>query len=197
MLDELFSGNLLFFSVPAVAGTIFFVIRLIMMFAGLGGHGDLDVDHGGLDAGADASADPHHSTELFKILSIQSIAAFMMGFGWGGVGGLKGAGWEFGTSLLSAVAGGVAMVWLLTWLLKLVHDLQSSGTVSIQSAMGAEGDVYVTVPQRGQGVGQVRVIVSDRQRIYNAVSETNPLPTNTRVRVTRINEDNTLTVAAI
>lgn len=195
MLDELFSGNLLFFSVPAVAGTVFFVIRLVMMFAGLGVDGDvdIDVDHGGLDAGAD----PHHSTEIFKILSIQSIAAFLMGFGWGGLGGLKGAGWEFGTSLGAALLGGIIMVWLLTWLLKLVHDLQTSGTVSIQSAIGAEGDVYVTVPQRGNGMGQVRVIVSDRQRIYNAVSEADPLPTNTRVRVTRVNEDNTLTVSPV
>jgi hypothetical protein len=196
MLDELFSGNLLFFSIPAVAGTVFFVIRLVMMFAGLGMDGGVDVDHGGFDHGADA-ADPHHSSELFKILSIQSIAAFIMGFGWGGVGGLKGAGWEFGAALGSALAGGIAMVWLLTWLLKLVHDLQSSGTVSIQSAMGAEGDVYATVPKRGDGFGQVRVVVSDRQRIYNAVSETDLLPTNTRVRVTRINEDNTLTVSAV
>jgi hypothetical protein len=194
MLDDLFSGNMLFFSIPAIAGTFFFIIRMVMMFAGLGDH------HGGgdFDASAvDATGDGHDSTEVFKVLSIQSIVAFLMGFGWGGLGGLRGAGWEFPTALVSALVGGVAMVWLLSWLLKLVYDLQSTGTVSIQSAVDAEGDVYVTVPARGSGVGQVRVIISERQRIYNAISEDQPLPTNTRVRVTRVNEDNTLTVSPI
>lgn len=196
MLGELFTGQTIFFSVPALIGTIFFTLRLALIFIGIGdGHGDMDVA-----SHADASgvgADSHHSSELFKILSIQSIAAFLMGFGWGGLGGLRGAGWEFGTAILSGVAGGVAMVWLLTWLLKLVHDLQSSGTVSIQDAAHAQGDVYVTVPQRGAGSGQVRVVIDERQRIYNAVSESEALPTSTRIRVKCINSDNTLTVEAL
>lgn len=192
MLQELFSGETLFFSVPAVAGTFFFALRLILSFTGMG---DLDsADSTVLDA---AGADPHHSTELFKFLSVQSIAAFLMGFGWGGLGGLRGAGWEFGTALLMALGCGVFMVWLLTWLLKIVHDMQSSGTVSIQQAMNAEGEVYANIPQHGQGVGRVKVILNNRQRIYNAVSESELLPTNTRVKIVRVNENNTLTVSRI
>jgi membrane protein implicated in regulation of membrane protease activity len=189
MLDGLFSGNTLFFSVPAIGGTLFFIIRMAMELGGLtdlSDDGNSSLDH--------SLGDPHHSSELFKFLSVQSIAAFLMGFGWGGLGALRGAGWEFGTALLVAVGGGVFMVWLLTWLLKMVHDLQSSGTVSIQQALGAEGEVYVTVPENGQGTGQVRVIVNNRQRIYNASSEGEALPTNARVRVTRVNDNNTLTV---
>src|SRR5687767_7245043 len=123
MLDQLFSGNTLFFSIPAVAGTLFFTFRLVLMFAGMS---HMDVDSDGLD-GLDPGADPHHSTEMFKFLSIQSISAFIMGFGWGGLGALLGAGWEWGTALLCALTGGIAMVWLLSWLLKIVYDLQSSG----------------------------------------------------------------------
>lgn len=191
MLQGLFSGETLFFSVPAIAGTIFFALRLVMGFMGMD-----DLDDGADTTGMDAAgADPHHSTELFKFLSVQSIAAFLMGFGWGGLGGLKGAGWEFGTSLISAIVGGVFLVWLLTWLLKVVHDLQSSGNVSIQQAIGAEGEVYANVPTQGEGVGRVKVIIGNRQRIYNAVSESEPLPTNTRVRVVRVNDNNTLTVS--
>lgn len=194
MLNDLFSGDTIFFSVPAVAGTVFFALRLVLSFAGIGDF-DGDMDAPAIDA---AGGDAHHSSELFKFLSIQSIAAFLMGFGWGGLGALRGAGWEFGTALLCAVAGGVIMVWLLTWLLKLVADLQSSGTVSIQQAIDATGEVYVTIPPRGQGVGQVRVVLADRQRTYNAIAEDeDSIPTNARVRVTRVNEDNTLTVAKL
>ena len=78
MLDGLFSGDTLFFSVPAVAGTIFFVLRLALSFTGLGDF-DGDADASGIDV---IDGDPHHSSELFKFLSVQSIAAFLMGFGW-------------------------------------------------------------------------------------------------------------------
>jgi hypothetical protein len=192
MFDALFSGDSLFFSIPAVAGTVFFVFQLVLSFVGVADFdADLSVDSTHLDA---AGADPHHSTALFKLLSIQSIAAFLMGFGWGGLGGLRGARWEFGTAIISALVGGVLMVWLLTWLLKIVHDLQSTGTISIRSALDAEGDVYVTIPPSGKGAGQVRVIIDNRQRTYNAISEDAAIPTNARVKVARVNDDNTLTV---
>jgi hypothetical protein len=191
MLDQLFSGNTLFFSIPAVAGTLFFTFRLILMFAGMS---HMDVNSDGLDGLDPMAGDAHHSTEMFKFLSIQSIAAFVMGFGWGGLGGLLGAGWDWSTSLLAALVGGIGMVWLLSWLLKLVYDLQSSGNISIETANGAEGEVYAGVPAKGNGTGQVRVVIGERQRIYNAVSEDEPLPTKTRVRVIRVNADRTLTV---
>jgi hypothetical protein len=197
-LNQLFSGPVVYFSIPAVAGTVFFALRLVLMFAGIGGdHHDVAADAAhspDLDA---AGADPHHSTALFKFLSVQGIAAFLMGFGWGGVGGMLGARWDFGSSLVSALVGGIAMMWLLSWLLKMVYDLQSTGTVPIQAALDAEGEVYVTVPRKGQGLGQVRVIIQDRQRVYNAISDFEAIPTNTRVRVMRINDDNTITVAAV
>jgi membrane protein implicated in regulation of membrane protease activity len=189
MLDQLFSGYAAWFAVPAIVGTAVFLMRLVLMLVG-GAAGDLDfsVDHVGADL---HHGDPGHA---LQILSIQSLFAFAMGFGWVGLGGLKG-GWGFTPSLLAGVAGGVGMVWLLGLLLKGVHDLQSSGNVSIDSAMGREGDVYATIPAGGQGRGQVRVTLSQRQRIYNAVTEGEELPSSTRVRVTKVNQDNTLTVA--
>ncbi|QOJ16538.1 MAG: NfeD family protein [Phycisphaeraceae bacterium] len=192
MLDQLFSGNALLFSVPAVAGTLFFAFRLVLMFAGIGGD-ELDADGAdGIDPGH-----AHDSTQVFKFLSVQSIAAFVMGFGWGGVGALLGAGWEMTSSILVAVAGGVGMVWLLTWLLKLVYDLQSSGNVNLQDAVGVEGEVYASIPGNREGTGQVKVVLSDRQRIYNAFSEGEPLPSRTRVRIVKVNEDHTLTVMRV
>jgi len=190
MLDSLFTGNTLFFSVPAVAGTLFFLIRMGLSFVGL------DLDGPEFDSsGLDPTADPHHSSALFKVLSIQSIGAFVMGFGWGGLGGLNGAGWGFGGALVSAIVGGVLMVWLMTWLLKIVHDLQSSGTLPINAALNATGEVYANIPAHGEGTGQVRLVVQQRQRIYNAVSLDAPLPTSTQVRVVKVNENNTVTVA--
>jgi hypothetical protein len=204
MLDLMFTGHGAWFAVPAVLGTGLFLLRVGMMLLGLGTH-DLhfDVGHaGGMGDLAHAGGhggDVHTDTgHAFTVLSLQSIAAFLMGFGWGGVAAMQGQGWTPATSTLVAVLCGVAMVWLLTLLLKGAADLQSSGTIPISAALGVEGDVYLTVPPRGRGLGQVRVVVRDRQRIYNAVAESGTdIPSQSRVRVTAVNPDNTLTVAPV
>jgi membrane protein implicated in regulation of membrane protease activity len=189
MYDLFFNGGAGWFSVVAIVGTLFFALRLVLLVtAGHGAH-DLALDMG----------DAHHGDpgEAFKALSIQSIAAFAMGFGWGGLGALKGAGWDSSVSLLIAAACGVAMVWILALLLKGIHDLQSSGNIAASDAIGLEGDVYVTVPARGEGRGQVRIVINNRQRIYDAESSDASVATAARVRVVGVNQDQTLTVSPI
>jgi membrane protein implicated in regulation of membrane protease activity len=186
MPDVLVADGAAWFTVPAVVGTIFFLLRVAFLFIGgdAGIDSDVDLDHG----------DP---TEAFKILSIQSVAAFMMGFGWGGIAGLRAFSWEWIPSMLLGIGIGVAMVWVLALLLKAVHDLQSSGNVTLENAVGAEGTVYARIPPRGEGRGQVQLVVDGRQRIYSAISDDEEIASQTRVRVIRVNEDRSLTVSRI
>ena len=199
MLGGLFEQQALLFSIPAMLGTAVFALRLgLMAFGGMGadvdGHDALGADVSGGDVPDHGDGD---STHAFNLLSVQSIAAFLMGFGWGGLGGLLGLEWPLSMSVLAGAAFGALLVWLLGLLMKAMYDLQSSGNVRIEEAHGAEGVVYARVPGRGQGRGQVRVVINDRARIYTAVSEAEPIATNTRIRVLRVNEDHTLTVAAV
>ncbi len=190
MMELLFNDNAAWFAVPALVGTILFLIRLLMLLVG-GGH-DLHVNDVHVGGAADHHGDPG---EAFKALSLQSIVAFLMGFGWAGFGAYRGSHLAMMPSIAIGIAGGVAMVWLLGIMLKGMYDLQSSGNIDIHAAVGQEGDVYLTVPSRGQGRGQVRVTLQARQRIWNAITEGEALPTSTRVKVTRVNDDNTLTVS--
>ncbi len=201
MLWGLFQQEALLFTVPAVIGTAVFLVKLGLMALGAD-HGDMDadvdVDFGGgddIDLGHDVESGD--STAAFTLLSIQSVAAFLMGFGWGGVGGLIGFDWSFPMSLLLGVGFGTALVWLLGMLMKAMYDLQSSGNVNVRDAVGSEGVVYANVPARGDGRGQIRVVIDERARIYNAVSEGDILETGSRVRVVRVNDDRTLTVTAV
>lgn len=189
MLDLLFTDHAAWFGVPAVVGTFFFVLRMVMMFVG----GDL---HGDLDA---AGVDLHHGdpAEAFKVLSLQSIAAFLMGFGWGGLAGLHGADWSWQASTLLAFGCGVGMLWLLGMMFRAIFSLQASGNVAIEDTVGVEADVYVTVPGERSGRGQVQVVVDNRQRTYNAITEGQTLPTRSRVRITRVNDDHTVTVTPV
>ena len=202
MLELFFGNNAGWFTFPAIVGTFFFLLRLILM--GVGGTsdvdagGDVDFD-GGVDVdadGGDSDADHSDSGDAFKMLSIQTIAAFVMGFGWAGLGAYKGSHIEWPMSLFIGAIGGIAMVWVLTLLLKLMYDLQSSGNINLKNALGSEGTVYVTIPDDGRK-GQVQVVIDGRQRIYKAVTEGEAIPARRRVKVTCVNRDNTLTVTAI
>jgi len=190
VLNVFFDGAAAWFGVPALIGTGIFAIRMLLTL--FGGHfGDLD---SGGDAGHSGHADHSDPSSVFKFLTFQSIVAFAMGFGWAGLGALKGVGWGLVPSILAGVGGGMLMVWLIAILLKGVISLDASGNIAIDRAVGQEAEVYVEVPGRGSGRGQVRVVVNDRQRMFGAVSEAGVIPSRTRVRVLRANEDNTLTV---
>lgn len=193
------------FTAAAIFGTVFFLLRLGLMFMGVGDHGgeaggvtDAGFDLGDLDV--DPSLDAHHtdSTHAFKMLSIQSIATFIMGFGWGAIGAYRGSEIGVGGSLAIGTIAGVAMVWLLAWLLKGVYDLQSSGNFPVRALVGRPGEVYLTVPAAhpaNPGYGKVHVTFDNRRRIFNAVSQDGAIPTGSRVRVVRVHDDLTLTVA--
>ena len=192
-MDLFFGDGAGWFSVPAMLGTCFFLLRLAMMSVGGDGDAGGDLDSGG-DAGMHHDAD---STSAFKVLSIQTIATFTMGFGWGGLCGYRGAGWDATSSLIFGLAAGAGMVWLLGKLLRIVYGLQSSGTVSIRDALGLEGDAYIAIPGRREGRGRVRLVIGDRQRDYNAVTDEDAIESHARVRITAVNDDNTVTVTKV
>ena len=201
MVDFFFAGSAPWFTVPAAIGTLFFVVRLCLML--LGSDGDLHLDAGGGDGGGGLGghgpADHHaDSDNTFKVLSIQSVTAFLMGFGWAGLGGLRGSGWGIPQSIAVGIVGGIAMVWLLGWLMKAVYDLQSHGNIDIASLVGLEGEVYVTIPggaKESPGrLGRVRVVVDERQRFYSALSTGPEIPRNARVRVIEVTGDRALVV---
>lgn len=202
MFEAFFESNTLLFTIPALVGTFFFLLRTVLMLVGGLGDADFDTDMDididvdvDVDADIDAS-DIADSTHAFNILSIQGIAGFIMGFGWGGLIGKITLEWDILTSSFLGIAGGLAMAWILVWMFRLIYSLQSSGNVLIDDAIGKEGTVYAQIPIQGQGRGQVQVVINERSRIYNAVTEGQEIPTHSRIRVTRVNDDNTLTVIA-
>lgn len=192
MLDALFSGTAVWFSVPALLGSAFYLMRVVLLLIGAG-------DHGGLDHPDVGAGDVHHgdSGGAFAVVSTQAVAAFLMGFGWSGLVALHATDgrWPIVGVIAVAIAGG-CVVWLIqAALLRSMMRLQTSGNISIQQALGSVGTVYTLVPAPGRGSGQVRLVVDGRQRIFGAVSQGPELASQTRVKVIKVNDDNTLVVA--
>ena len=201
-MQELILGPVaIWFGVPALVGTAFFTLRTAMMLVGgvdadtgfdvdvdVDFDVDMDVDVGDVDAAGETGGDPGDSTQAFQVLSIQAIAAFVMGFGWGGLGALNGLGWPLPGSIAFAVLCGSGMVWLLGKLLRFVYGLQSSGTVPMYQALETEGTVYARIPAGAAGMGRVRVVIGDRARYYKAITDGDALPRDAKIRVVEIND---------
>ncbi len=201
-MQELILGPVaIWFGVPALVGTAFFTLRTAMMLVGgvdadtgfdvdvdVDFDVDMDVDVGDVDAAGETGGDPGDSTQAFQVLSIQAIAAFVMGFGWGGLGALNGLGWPLPGSIAFAVLCGSGMVWLLGKLLRFVYGLQSSGTVPMYQALETEGTVYAQIPAGAAGMGRVRVVIGDRARYYKAITDGDALPRDAKIRVVEIND---------
>jgi hypothetical protein len=192
MLDALFAGGAAWFAVPALIGTGVFAIKLLLML--LGGSDDLDLG-GSASAGNAGGAGHADGGGLLEVMSVQGVAAFLMGFGWAGLGALQGLGWGPLASMGLGVGGGVAMCGLFVAMLAGTRRLATSGNVNMQRAMGGEGEVYAAIPAGGRG--QVKLVVDGRQRIVAAAGSGEELATGVRVRVLEVKADNSVVVRGV
>jgi hypothetical protein len=186
MWDTVFSTPAIWFTVPALGATALFLLKLTLMIV----LGDAD-DPGNIEA-AHSSSSP--AAELF---SLQAVLAFLMGLGWGGLGGLISL--KLGT-LASGLIGlgcGIMLVGLFVGLMRSMRRMNSSGNIDLAKLANIFGDVTIAVPKAGAGVGEVRVIVNDRERRANAVSTGEALPSRTRIKIVSVNPDNTVTVTGV
>lgn len=197
----LFSGDAIWFTVPALVGTLFFVIRIVMALLGI----DFGSDEGGTfgnagdvgDAGLEEGVDHAESTSVFKFVSIQTLTAFAMGFGWGGLVARHVMNLGFAESSLVGAFFGLAYAWFVVWVFKLVYSLESSGNLGARDAVGKQGQIVSIVPGDGSTRGRVRVIIGETQRTFFAVSTGEDLHIGARVRITAVNEDNSVTVVKL
>lgn len=169
----------------AIIGSLLFAVRLSLSLL-FGMDGDVDLD-------SDAIA---HGTG-FSFVSILSVIGFFMGAGWAGLA--SQLEWGLSTAVSALVAGGFGffLMFLSSGLMfaatKLTHDV----TYELKDAIGRTGTVYMTIPAKGEGSGQVRVSVSGRSMTVDAVSTGDKLDAFSDIKVTGVRDDKTLVVSAI
>lgn len=176
----------LFFYSSLVGGTLF-LIQLVLLFVGGGTGVDLDADMGAGDTGhvaADAS---------FKVLSLQGITTFVMMFGLVGMAMRIDEQASPVASLTVAVAAGAGSTWAIGRIFFYFTRLQSTGNLDMKKALGAFGQVYLTVgPDK---TGKVTITVGNRSLTLDAIAEKGEtIPTGTSIRVTQVISDTTVAV---
>jgi membrane protein implicated in regulation of membrane protease activity len=149
-----FNGVEMFFLICAIIGGMFVLFRLIMQFAGLDHDThDIDAHHSDSDVG-------------FKLLSLHGLTSFLMMFGLVGLALYRQSKIGISISIIGGILAGLFSVWIIRKLFSMTEKLQSSGTISIDSTVGAQGKVYMRIPENG--TGRVLINVKNSLREYDA-----------------------------
>ncbi|MDH3584629.1 MAG: hypothetical protein OER86_10480 [Phycisphaerae bacterium] len=169
-------------------GTLLFFLRLAAAMIG-GVDADFDAD---MDVDVDGGLEAHGTG--FSLISLFSILSFTMGAGWMGLA----CRMEFGmgplASGISAFAFGFFLMLLASFGMYQMRRMNEPGRYDIRTAIGRTGRVYLRIPPKGEGRGQVQVTVDGRQKVLPAISTGEELASFTDVRVLDVRDDQSLVV---
>jgi len=176
-----FNGLEMFFLGCAVIGGFFVLVKLVLQFVG----GDAGTDVG-VDGGIGSDTGHADSDGGFRALSLHGLSAFFMMFGLVGIALYRQSQVGVVTSIVGAVAAGLASVWFIGKIFQGAARLQSSGTLHVADAVGCTGTVYLTIPERG--TGRVSLNFKNHLREFDAIEKNGAeVATGTLVRVVRVN----------
>lgn len=173
-----YNGVEIFFFICAVVGGVFVIIKFIMQFIGLDADvgGDFDID------GHDIDLDHADSDAGFHVLSLLGISSFLLMFGLVGLAMYRQSHLGMLFSLIGAMLVGCVSVWVIGKMFMFMSKMKSSGTIAIDSTVGAQGKVYMKIPDNG--TGRILIKVKNSLREYDATShDSKAIETGTPVRV--------------
>ncbi len=159
--------------------TILFVVKLAI-FQIFGG-----------DGGSEVSTDFTTETETdtsFSFLSLQTILAFLMGFGWMGYAASVEFGWNLFESFAAAFVVGLLFMFGTAYLMFSVKKLEKTVNKDKSTAVGKIGKAYSNFEPKGSG--QIEIEVSGQLTVGNAVNTTEePINSFDRVRVVKVENE--------
>ena len=180
-----YGTDVLVYLMMALVGTTFFMLRLLIALF-FGGDGDIDGDLA--DAGGDGA---------FSLFSLLSILAFFMGAGWMGL--TCRVDWQLGSmvSALAATGFGFALMVMASGMMAFARKLSRSVEYDLSTAVGRIANVYMTIPEKGEGKGQIQVSVSGRLKTLDAVSSGPKISQFNSAKVIEVRDDGTFVVEPV
>lgn len=169
----------------AIVGTLFFILRTIMMIVGA----DTDIDSDG-----NVHAHLDDSGHAFEFISVNSITAFVMMLGWSGLTTYKQFNMGNVQSIVVSFIVGLICMFITAYLFQLAKKLVSPGDrFDIHQTIGLIGTVQQMIPS--DGTGRVAITLNEMTREINAVSENKiDIASFTQVTVTKVITPTTVAV---
>ena len=158
-----------------LTASLIFLIQSILTFIGAdAGEGGIDTD---IDTGFDSEVADATVDGGTNLLTFRNFVNFILGFGWSAI-------------LLQEKIQSVPLLLIVSavmYLFKWLSSMQQSGNINIyKSAVGCNGNVYLTIPGERQGEGKVQISINNSVREYRAVTDGDTLKTNTPIRVVEV-----------
>jgi hypothetical protein len=191
----------IFYTICAIVGGTVLVCQFVLSVTGMsdaddfddGSHVDAGVDH--LEAGHH-DVHPHHGSNwFFGVITLRTVTAALTFFGLTGLA-LGAGGTQHSTTLIASVGSGVVALYLVHWMMRSLALLRAEGTVRIDKAVGAVGNVYVPIPGKNVGRGKVQLTLQGQTVELSATTEHGPLSTGARIVVTRVTGPDAVEVVA-
>jgi hypothetical protein len=193
VLEKIF----LFIALPA---TLILVIQMIMQIFGFGNESaegleaDMSSDVPGSESAYADASEISSSLSALRIFTFQGIVAFFAISGWVGLLLLMVEVHPVISIIVAFVAGTTAMI-LLSLIFRAMMKLQSSGNIVLSKTIGLPAQVYLKVPAKGKGSGKVTVLIQERFREYDAITDAlEDIPSGVQVTITGIVSGSTLKV---
>jgi len=166
---ELLLEKQIFYGIGILALVVLAIQMILLLFVGM-------------DDGSGVGDVTEHGSGL-SILSVRSVTAFFMGFGWAGVIALN-SGLGLGLAIIIGLVVGGALMLGIFLLMTSFMKLQSSGSLIYANAVGAIATVYVTIPPAQAPGGQIEVLIQGRLSMADALQRgPTTLAPGTKVRV--------------
>lgn len=174
------------FWIVALIGSVFFLIMLVTTF--FGGDVDMDSDIGGAEVDFDIDGGG------FYFFTIKNLVAFFTIFGWAGIAAID-ADLSKGMVVFIAFSSGLVMMLIMAGLFYMISKLNDSGTLITKNAIGAIGDVYLTVGASRSKIGKVSVRIQGALReLEGLTDEKEDLKQGTVVKVIDVTSNGILII---
>ncbi len=180
--ESLSSAHQVFWFI-AIIFSVLFLMQFILLLIGFEAGGG-SIDHPG-----DVGVYEHE----FSALSMRSIIAFFTFFGWTGVLAINNHLNVWISVLLAGIVG-LAAMFIVAYMVYKFSQLEQSGTLNLYNALDQPGEVYLSIPSQGKGVGKVHLKVDGTIREVDAITEGDALKTGTSIKVIEIMNGNVLKV---
>lgn len=170
----------------AIPFTLLFLLQVVWSF-----FGDADVPDDTPDAevGGDSGI-------AFQFFTLKNLIVFFTIFAWTGIASVDSGVSEL-TTVFLAVAAGLASMAIMATLMYFMAKANADGTLKIDNAIGATGQVYLTIEKKRKGIGQVQIKVQGSLRTLDALTDDEEdIPTGNMITVKSVVNKSILVVTA-
>ena len=170
----------------AILFSVLFILQLISSFVG----GDVD----GMSAEGDADVAVEGDMGIdFQFFSLKNLVAFFTIFGWTGII-CVGSNLSPLVSTLIATLAGLIMMLIMASIMYFMGKLTEDGSLKLKNAIGKSGMVYLPIPAKRAGMGQVQIQVQGLQTLDAYTDSDQDIPTGALVEVVDVLNDQILIV---